>query len=60
MHTNSSETIKGKFKDTKTSFELKNKTIEIETITKEKTDYQSLCKSLINGFEKEFEITFTS
>ncbi len=42
------------------SDELNNKTIEIETITNEKTNYRSLSKSLIKGFEKQFEIVFGS
>ncbi len=40
--------------------ELNNKTIEIETITNEKTDYSKLSKSLIEGFQNEFKIEFVS
>lgn len=41
------------------SDELNNKTTEIETITNEKTDYELLSKSLIKGFEKEFNTVFS-
>ena len=51
MHTNSSETIKGKFKDTKTSFELKNKTIG--EIRKENCDEDKTLRGLEFSFDPE-------